>query len=234
VEERARRAEQSREEEAQRLVMEERLRIARELHDIVAHNLALISVQAGVAAHLMQSRPEKATAALGHVRDAANAAVDELGAVLAVLRQNGDPDRTTEPAPGLDDLPALLDTVAAAGLPVRFRQDGPVRPLPAATELAAYRIIQEALTNASKHGAGGADLGLTYTGDGLTIAVTNPIRPGPAGSAGTGHGLVGMRERAAATGGQLRAGPEPPDLFAVRAFVAAPFVAVASQPGGPA
>jgi signal transduction histidine kinase len=231
VEERARRAEQSREEEAQRLVMEERLRIARELHDVVAHNLALISVQAGVATHLMESNPGKATAALGHVRDAANAAVDELGAVLAVLRQNGDPDGTTEPAPGLGNLPSLLDTVAAAGLRVRYNQAGPARPLPAATELAAYRIVQEALTNASKHGGGGADLDLTYTPEGLGIEVTNPLAnqaDGPS-AAGTGHGLVGMRERATAAGGHLQAGPEGPDRFVLRAFLAGP-----AQPEGAA
>ncbi|MGN9843898.1 sensor histidine kinase [Nonomuraea sp. H19] len=228
VEERARRAEDSREEEARRRVIEERLRIARELHDVVAHNLALISVQAGVAGHLMQSRPEQAAAALEHVRKAANTAVAELGTVLSVLRQDGDPEKTTEPVPGLTALPALLDTVGAVGLQVRCRHVGPVRVLPAAADLAAYRIIQESLTNAHKHGTGEiADLRLTYTDDGLTIEVTNPAHAAESGAGvGTGHGLIGMRERAAAVGGTLRAGPRPSDTFAVHAFVPAP-----SRPG---
>jgi signal transduction histidine kinase len=222
VEERARRAEQSREEEAHRRVMDERLRIARELHDVVAHNLALISVQSGVAAHLMQSSPDKATAALNHVRDAANTAVGELGTVLAVLRQDSDPDGTTEPAPGLANLPALLDAVTAAGLRVRHRQDGRVRRLPAAMDLAAYRIIQEALTNAGKHGVGGtAELALTHADDGLTIEVTNPMDSRAPGGNGTGHGVIGMRERAAAAGGTLHADPEPAGVFVVRAFLPA-------------
>jgi signal transduction histidine kinase len=228
VEERARRAEQSRDEEAQRLVMDERLRIARELHDVVAHNLALISVQAGVAAHLMHSNPDKATAALGHVRAAASTAVGELGAVLAVLRQDGDPDTTTEPTPGLSGLPALVTAVTAAGLRVHHQLTGPVTHLPAATDLAAYRIVQEALTNAAKHGAGSADLSLAYTDGGVTIEVTNPVGPeATGGGTGTGHGLVGMRERAAAAGGTLHTGPEPPGAFAVRAFLPA-----AAQPEG--
>jgi signal transduction histidine kinase len=224
AEERARRAEDSREQEAHRRVIEERLRIARELHDVVAHRLALISVQAGVATHLMHSRPEQATAALGHVRQAANTAVTELGTVVSVLRQDGDPDPTTLPAPGLADLPGLLDTVAATGLRVRFRQDEPARTLPAAADLAAYRIIQESLTNAHKYGAGGtADLHLAYRDDGVTIEVSNPVRaPGrDSATAGTRHGLIGMRERATALGGALRAGPISANIFAVRAFVPA-------------
>ena len=228
VEERARRAEASREEEAHRRVIEERLRIARELHDVVAHRLALISVQSGVATHLMQSRPEQAVAALGHVRQAANTAVEELGTVLSVLRQDSDPDTTTQPAPGLAHLPGLLDAVAAAGLRVRSRQSGPARALPAAADLAAYRIIQESLTNAHKHGAGGtAGLRLAYGDNGVTIEVTNPVhasdRTGAdAPATGTGHGLIGMRERAAAVCGTLRAGPATTNTFTVHAFVPAP------------
>jgi signal transduction histidine kinase len=123
-----------------------------------------------------RSRPEQAAAALGHVRHAANTAVEELGTVLGVLRQDGDPDTTTQPAHGLAHLPALLDAMAAGGLRVRFQQSGPVRTLPAAADLAAYRIIQESLTNAHKHGAGGtADLRLAHGGDGVTIETTNPV-----------------------------------------------------------
>jgi signal transduction histidine kinase len=224
VEGRARRAEESREQEAHRRVIEERLRIARELHDVVAHRLALISVQAGVATHLMHSRPEQAIAALSHVRQAANTAVTELGTVVSVLRQDGDPDPTTLPAPGLADLPGLLDTVAASGLRVRFQQKGTTRALPAAADLAAYRIIQESLTNAHKHGAGGtADLDVVYRDDGVTIDVSNPVRvPGPDDSVvGTRHGLIGMQERATALGGALRARPISANVFAVHAFVPA-------------
>ncbi|MDH6221613.1 sensor histidine kinase [Streptomyces pseudovenezuelae] len=223
VEERARRAEQSREEEAHRRVMEERLRIARELHDVVAHHLALISVQAGVAKHLMQSEPEQAKAALGHVRDAAGIAVEELGTVLAVLRRHDDPDQSTAPAPGLAHVPELLDTVAAAGLHVRYRQAGRPRPLPAATDLAAYRIIQESLTNAHKHAAGTAvELHLAYAGEGLTINVTNPHHsPRDTQRPASGHGLIGMQERAAALGGTLQAAPAVDGTFTVHAFLPA-------------
>ena len=225
VEERARRAEESREEEAHRRVMEERLRIARELHDVVAHNLAMISVQAGVAKHLMQRDPDQAAAALTHVRTAANTAVDELGTVLAVLRQDS-PDESTEPAPGLAHVPVLLETVAAAGLRVHYHQEGQPRPVPAAVDLAAYRIIQESLTNAHKHAAGAAvDLRLGYTSDGLTVDVTNPqvdrTTPGDVSRHSTGHGLIGMHERAAALGGTLHAGPAGGDTFAVHAFLPA-------------
>ncbi|MFD9187271.1 sensor histidine kinase [Streptomyces phaeochromogenes] len=224
VEERARRAEESREEEAHRRVMEERLRIARELHDVVAHNLALISVQAGVAKHLMQSKPEQAAAALGHVRDAAGTAVEELGTVLSVLRQESDPDESsTGPAPGLSHVPVLLEAMAAAGLRVRNRQEGQARMLPAAADLAAYRIIQESLTNAHKHATGAAvELHVAYTGDGLTIEVTNPrTAQGEGLRRGTGHGLIGMHERAASLGGTLHAGPTVGDNFTVHAFLPA-------------
>ncbi|MFF3372181.1 sensor histidine kinase [Streptomyces sp. NPDC002680] len=228
VEERARRAEASREEEAQRRVIEERLRIARELHDVVAHRLALISVQSGVATHLMHSRPDQAVTALGHVREAANTAVDELGTVLSVLRQDSDPETATQPTPGLAQLPELLDAVATTGLRVRSRRSGPMRMLPAAADLAAYRIIQESLTNAHKHGAGAtAGLRLDYDDAGVTIEVTNPVRTtdlpdGGAAATGTRHGLIGMRERATAIGGTLRAGPATANTFTVHAFVPAP------------
>ena len=232
VEERARRAEESRDEEARRRVMQERLRIARELHDVVAHHLALISVQAGVATHLMQSKPDKAAAALGHVRQAANTAVEELGTVLAVLRQDDDPDHPTDPAPGLSQLPSLLDNLAAAGLRVHHRQDGEARPLPAAADLAAYRIIQESLTNAHKHAATAeVRLRMAYTDDSLTIDVTNAhsATPDDVSHGGTGHGLIGMRERATAVGGTLHAGPVSGDTFAVHAVVPAAKQAGASR-----
>ena len=159
VEERARRAEQTREEEARRRVVEERLRIARELHDVVAHHIAVINVQAGVAAHVLRaaarSRP---SAALAHVRPAPRHA---CSTELAVAARRAAPAPTTRDAPpsrpaGWRRLDELLDSLAAAGLAVEHRQHGEPRELPAAVDLAAYRIVQEALTNAHKHGTGTA------------------------------------------------------------------------------
>jgi signal transduction histidine kinase len=208
VEERARRAEQSRDEEALRRVVEERLRIARELHDVVAHHIAVINVQAGVAAHVLREQPEQAEQALSHIRAAGRTVLAELATVLGVLRQPGDQPVSTEPTRGLGRLAELLDSLAAAGLRVEHRQTGQARALPAAVDLAAYRIIQEALTNAQKHGSGDtAQLRVGYLADGVTVDVTNPAaQPSPVD--GTGHGIVGMRERATAVGGTLRTGPD--------------------------
>ncbi|WP_285681952.1 histidine kinase [Actinoplanes sp. NBRC 103695] len=222
VEERAERAEQSREEEARRRVAEERLRIARELHDIVAHHIALINVQATVAAHVLRPRPDQAEEALTHIRRAVSTVLEELSTVLTVLRHPDDPEATTEPTPGLNQLGGLLDSVAAAGLRVAHQQDGEARSLPAAVDLAAYRIVQESLTNVRKHGDPTAHLRLSYTSGGLTIAVDNRARFSAGARSRTGHGLTGMRERAASVGGTLNAGPDADDRFAVRAFLPAP------------
>jgi signal transduction histidine kinase len=224
VEERAVRAEQNREEEARRLVVEERLRIARELHDVVAHNIALINVQAGVAAHVLRQQPDRAEEALGHIRLASRTVLDELSAVLNVLRSADEPETSTEPAPGLSRLSGLLGSVAAAGLRVEHRQDGEARTLPSAVDLAAYRIVQESLTNAQKHGGDPtAHLRLSYLPDGLVIAVENRVAPGaPPSGATSGHGLTGMRERAASVGGTLDAGSDANDRFAVHVFLPAP------------
>ncbi|MEU8662053.1 sensor histidine kinase [Actinoplanes philippinensis] len=214
VEERARRAEQTREEEAQRRVIQERLRIARELHDVVAHHIAVISVQAAAASHLLDRRPEQVRPALDLIRHAGDDVLKELSSIVGVLRQSDDPVVNTEPAPGLSRLPALLETVAAAGLRVTVDTTGAERQLPAVTDLAAYRIVQEALTNAHKHGTGSALLSLAWSGRALTIDVGNP--PGSERSPGSGYGLVGMRERATAAGGTLEMREEP-DRFTVRA-----------------
>jgi signal transduction histidine kinase len=227
VEERARRAEQSRDAEAQRRVIEERLRIARELHDVVAHHIAMINVQAGVAAHLLRGQPDKAEEALGHVRHAARTVLDELSTVLGVLRQLDDPEVATEPTRGLGRLTELLDSMAAAGLRVEHRQDGPARALPSSVDLAAFRIIQESLTNAQKHGGDTARLRLRYTPDAVTVDVHNPING--VSPVGSGHGIVGMRERAAAVGGTLRIGPGPDGHFTVHAELPAPGGAAADK-----
>jgi signal transduction histidine kinase len=218
VEERALRAEQSRDAEARRRVVDERLRIARELHDVVAHHIAMINVQAGVAAHVLRGQPDKAEEALGHVRQAARTVLDELSTVLSVLRQPDEPEAGTDPTRGLGRLAELLDSMAAAGLQVEHRQDGGARALPSPVDLAAYRIIQESLTNAQKHGTGSAHLRVTYTAKGVSLVVRNVVTTEPdTAGAGGGHGLIGMRERAAAVGGTLRTGPDRAGHFTVYA-----------------
>ncbi|QLQ36371.1 sensor histidine kinase [Micromonospora robiginosa] len=222
LEERARRAERTREEEARRRVAEERLRIARELHDVVAHHIALINVQAGVAGHLLRERPDAAEEALGHVRSAARTVLDELATLLGLLRR-GEPDAPTEPAPGLGRLDALVDGFAT-GQPVRWTLTGRPRPLPSAVDVAAYRIIQESLTNAHRHAPGAAvTVGVTYSATGVVVEVRD-AGPGPTGPGepGAGLGLLGMRERAEAVGGAFHAGRLPEGGFLVRAELPAP------------
>jgi signal transduction histidine kinase len=219
IEERAVRAEQTREEEARRRVVEERLRIARELHDVVAHHIALINVQAGVAAHVLRTQPDQAEDALAHVRKAARTVLDETSTLLGVLRRPDEPDET-EPTRGLARLGGLLDALGGAGMRVEHHQDGQARELPSAVDLAAYRIVQESLTNAQKHGTdGSARLSLAYTPDGLDITVSNAAAPDSDNSGG--HGLIGMRERAAAVGGTLEAGFHG-RRFVVEAFLPSP------------
>ncbi|GGZ66978.1 two-component sensor histidine kinase [Streptomyces subrutilus] len=220
IRERAERAERTREEEARRRVAEERLRIARDLHDVVAHHIALVNVQAGVAAHVMDKRPDQAKEALAHVRDASRSALNELRATVGLLRQSGDPEAPTEPAPGLAVLDALVDTFRHAGLPVEVivqLAHAGADPLPAAVDLAAYRVIQEALTNVRKHAGAGARAEVSVVRVGPSVEVTvlddggaAPVpatapHPEPADPGG-GHGLLGMRERAGALGGSCFAG----------------------------
>ncbi|BCY10807.1 sensor histidine kinase [Actinoplanes sp. L3-i22] len=231
VEDRARQAEHGRDEEARRRVVEERLRIARDLHDVVAHHIAVINVQVGVAVHLLRDQPDRAEEALTHVRGAAREVLSELGTVLDVLRSGeggeggeaGPGGEQTAPPPGLSRLPQLLESFAAAGLRVEQRQDGAARPLPSAVDLAAYRIVQEALTNAHKHGSSAtAGLLIAYGGKGLGLEVRNPAGPGRGAATGTGHGLIGLRERVSSVGGTVRAGPDPGGTFTVDAFLPIP------------
>jgi signal transduction histidine kinase len=216
VEERARRAEETREEEARRRVAEERLRIARELHDVVAHHIAVINVQAGAATHVLQHRPDQVGPALAHIRRASDTVLKELAAVVGVLRNSDDLDVATEPTRGLARLSELLDTFAASGLQVEHRQHGQMRELPAVVDLAAYRIVQEALTNAQKHGCGAACLAVAYTPDAVVLDIGNAVASGQT-AAGSGYGIVGMRERAAAAGGTVSAGVADGGRFAVHA-----------------
>jgi signal transduction histidine kinase len=220
VEERARRAEQSRDEEARRRVVEERVRIARELHDVVAHHIAVIKVQATGAKHILQHRPELVAPALDHISRSSDAVLKEIASVVGLLRSSEDLDGSdtpaTEPTRGLARLSGLLDDLAAAGLRVDHRQVGAARELPALVDLAAFRIAQEALTNAQKYGDGTARLTVAYTDGGVTIEITNPVRP-DAPRFGTGYGIIGMRERAASTGGRLTVGPGTNGRFTVHA-----------------
>ncbi|OII62804.1 two-component sensor histidine kinase [Streptomyces sp. CC53] len=224
IRERAERAERTREEEARRRVAEERLRIARDLHDVVAHHIALVNVQAGVAAHVMDKRPDQAKEALAHVREASRSALDELRATVGLLRQSDDPEAPTEPAPGLARLDDLLDSFRRAGLPVTVARTDQGAQLSAAVDLAAYRIIQESLTNVRKHAGPDATAEVSVVRVGRTIEVTvldsgssAAAAPGPA--APGGHGLLGMRERATALGGALTTGPRFGGGFRVQAIL---------------
>ena len=221
LEERALRAEESRDSEARRKVAEERIRIARELHDLVAHQITLANAQATVAAHLFETRPEQARAGLDELVRTTRHALDELRATVGLLRQRDDALAPIEPAPGLSQLPMLAESFRRARLDVSVQHDGTPRPMSPAVDLAAYRIVQEALTNVTKHSAAGsAQVRLTWNRERVTITVTDdgggartpPGRP-------PGYGLIGMRERATAAGGTLAAAARPEGGFLVTAHL---------------
>jgi signal transduction histidine kinase len=222
IRERAERAERTREEEARRRVAEERLRIARDLHDVVAHHIALVNVQAGVAAHVMDKRPDQAKEALAHVRQASRSALEELRATVGLLRQSGDPEAPTEPAPGLDRLDELAGTFRNAGLRVEVARADQGTELPAAVGLAAYRVIQEALTNVQKHAGprATAEVSVVRVGPNIEITVLDDgTGAGRAPDTGGGHGLLGMRERVTAVRGTLTTGPRYGGGFRVHAIL---------------
>jgi len=207
----------AREEEALRRSGEERLRIAQELHDVLAHNISLINVQAGVALHLLDERPEQAQIALAAIKQASKEALDELRSVLEVLRR-ADDGAPRAPVSGLADLDALVARTTSAGLPVRVATEGAVRPLPPAVDLAAFRTVQESLTNAVRHaGPASATVRIVYGERDLGVQVDDDGRGPPSPQSVGGSGIVGMRERAVALGGQLTAGPRPGGGFRVRA-----------------
>lgn len=234
VEERAARAERSRDEEARRRVVEERMRIARELHDVVAHHIAVVSVQAGVAQHLLTTRPGAASEALVTVRRSAAAVLEELGDILSVLREPDAPSAGTAPAPGLARVDALLESFAAAGLEVDRSWQGQPRELAPTVDLVAYRVLEEGLTNALKHGTGTASLDVQYSATSVVLRLVNRTAAvvttgsgaiqdltGNAGAGGerTGHGLLGMHERTSAVGGTLHAAPFEGNAFRVEAHL---------------
>ena len=218
AEQRAEEAERTREEAARRRAIEERLRIARELHDSLTHSISVIQVQAGVAVHLARKRGEDAPPALLAIQEAGADAVRELRATLDVLRSEEYADGS-----GLSQLDSLVARAQAAGLPVTLAVTGAERPLPPEADQAAYRIVQEALTNVSRHaGQACATVALHYTAEMLSIQVDNDGQGAAGGTAGTrlsgrGLGLVGMRERVSALGGRLQAGPQDDGGFRVRA-----------------
>ncbi|HEU5027318.1 MAG TPA: sensor histidine kinase [Spirillospora sp.] len=218
LEARAEYAERTREDEARHRVAEERVRIARELHDVVAHHLALANAQAGTAAHLARRDPDQAYRLLEGLTESTSAALRDLKATVGLLRDVGGPDSPLEPAPGLDDLPRLAASFAAAGLAVDITVDGSPRPLSAGAELTAYRIVQEALTNVTKHArTEAAHVHLAYEGRLLTIAITDHGPSARAAEGAGGHGLIGMRERARSVGGSLTTGYLPEGGFQVTA-----------------
>ena len=216
--ERAAEAARIREEEQLRRASEERLRIARELHDAIGHHLSLINVQSGVALHLGEELPDQARNSFAAIKHASKEALSELRSVLSVLRQD-DESAPRSPASTIARLDDLVSHAAAAGLAVRTEFDGPPRPLPFSVDAAAYRIVQEALTNVTRHaGPAAAIVRVSYAERDLAVQVDDDGRgPAPGPPAGNGQGILGMRERAVALGGELQAGPRPGGGFRVRA-----------------
>ncbi|HEX9035026.1 MAG TPA: histidine kinase [Streptosporangiaceae bacterium] len=220
LEERAARLERDRDAQAQIAAAAERARIARELHDVVAHNVSVMVVQADGAAYALDASPERARDALAAISATGRQALTEMRVLLGVLRRNQDDDAAElAPLPGLGQLDELLDQARAAGLAVTCTVHGDPQPLPGGAALAAYRIIQESLTNARKHAGGWAhaEVVLRYGADAVEITVTDDGAGVAAASDGAGHGLTGMRERAALYGGSVRAGPLPGGGFEVQA-----------------
>ena len=222
LEQRAVDLEREREERAARAVAEERLRIARELHDVLAHTMSVVAVQAGTGRLVGREHPDDALQALATIEATARSAMHEMRQMVAVLRADGESGASITPPPGLGDLPALVTQVTEAGVAVEARVEGEPRPLPTGVGLAAYRILQEALTNVIKHaGPSHASVLIRYTDHDVTLEVRDDGR-GPAVAANGGHGLVGMRERAAVHGGELVAGPASNGGFVVTARLPLP------------
>jgi signal transduction histidine kinase len=223
AQERVERAERTKEEEARRRVDAERLRIAREVHNTVAHAIAVINVHAGVTAHVLDKRPEQARDTLVTIEQTSARALGELRATLGMLREADD---RRAPTPGLGQVEELVGMAREAGLDVKVEVASPPRELPGTTDHAAYRILQESITNAIRHaGPARVTVSVTYGPDELELRVADDGHgPRDAGRGGgdAGRGIVGMRERAALLGGELTAGPRPGGGFQVRACLPLP------------
>ncbi len=207
LEERARNAEREAERERRLAAAEERMRIARDLHDSAGHAISVILVQAGAARVLQERDPAGARVALETVEEVARDTLGEIDQLVRALREDLPPGEV-EPPPGLAALDALAERSRASGLDVTVTVEGSRRPLSPAVDQAAYRILQEALTNAAWHGRGSADVAIEFAPSSLEIAVTNPAAPDSPARDGGGHGIVGMRERAQLLGGTLEAGAD--------------------------
>ncbi|MCW8102398.1 sensor histidine kinase [Streptomyces tauricus] len=228
LEERAARLEKEREAQAKVAVAAERARIARELHDVVAHNVSVMVVQADGAAYVLDSAPDQAKKALEIISGTGRQALAEMRRLLGVLR-TGEHQESGEyvPQPDVEQLDELIEQCRGSGLPVDFKIEGTPRPLPSGVELTAYRIVQEALTNTRKHGGpnAGASVRLVYFDDGLGLLVEDDGKGAPhelyeeGGVDGQGHGLIGMRERIGMVGGTLDAGPRPGGGFRISALL---------------
>ncbi|AVH57314.1 MULTISPECIES: sensor histidine kinase [Streptomyces] len=228
LEERAARLEKEREAQSKVAVAAERARIARELHDVVAHNVSVMVVQADGAAYVMDTAPDQAKKALETISGTGRQALAEMRRLLGVLR-TGEHQESGEyvPQPDVEQLDDLIEQCRTAGLPVDFKVEGTPRPLPTGVELTAYRIVQEALTNTRKHGGpnAGASVRLVYFDDGLGLLVEDDGKGAPhelyeeGGADGQGHGLIGMRERVGMVGGTLDAGPRPGGGFRISALL---------------
>ena len=217
LEERTAELERARDDLARAAAAEERLRIARELHDVVGHSMGMIAVQAGVGAHVIDARPEEAKRSLEAIEAASKSALGEIRRMLGLLRAPEEAPET-DPSPGLDDLPRLADEVTRAGVAVDLRVDPPKRPLPKGVELTVYRIVQEAMTNVVRHsGAARARVSVRFLDGTARVEV---VDDGAGGSPdGEGHGIAGMRERVALHGGTLEAAPLPEGGFRVSAVI---------------
>ncbi len=223
-----------REEKARRRASEERLSIARELHDVLAHHISLMNVQAGVALHLMEKKPEQAQIALTAIEAASREAMGELRSVLNILSRPDEP-APRAPAPSLGRLDALVAQAAAAGIDVKAQIEGEPRPLPAPLDAAAYRIVQEALTNVVRHArAAHASVRIGYGPRDLTLQVEDDGQGAAAKAAGGGNGIRGMRERVSALGGDLEAAPLPVRGFRVIARLPDALAPGSSAPDIPA
>jgi signal transduction histidine kinase len=234
LEERAARLERERDAQAQIAAAAERARIARELHDVVAHNVSVMVVQADGASYALDADPERARQALSAIAATGRQALAEMRSLLGVLRSADDITAELAPQPGIEQLTGLLEQARASGLPVSFTVEGVPRPLPPSAALTAYRVVQESLTNARKHGGPTvtATVTLRFCEDGVAVTVTDDGKGMADPADGQGHGLIGMRERVELFGGTVSAGLRPGGGYRVAATLPVPALASPAPSSG--